>query len=609
MQRGGYWMKHLLKRLFSKTVNDIEIRMLPSKRQIFIKSVDEISNILTDYREQNIYFGVYTRSGGGSKEHVKEASCLFADLDFKGYKRGEEEAKEMLKAFPLEPSVLVESGNGYHAYWILEPPIDAQTHCDEIESILKGIAFKLLSDPNVAEIARILRVPGSFNHKCIPPKEVKVIQASDKTYNLEAFTAFKTQQSPIPKVTAQQKETIESLCSRCGFIKYAVENAATLPEPLWYPMISNVARLVGGPSLCHDISKGYPKYNRREVDQKILHAMNASGPFACQTIKDLMSDNLGFDCGFSCGVKSPVLKLRSGTKTDKENKKEIIDECELIDATDLVRDTLAYIEKRHKTKGQLSGISTGFQRLDWITDGWQPGNLITLAARPSVGKSALMLQMSRAGVKQAPVGIVSLEMGKIEKGLRYMARDTMIPIDNFRKGLIKQSDFSVIMSAVAEFAELPLYFGYSAYSDVAMSKMVNRMVTEKGCRLIFIDHLQLMHSAESIQNRSLELGRITKELKRQTVRYSISIVLLCQLNREVEKVARAPKMSDLRDSGAIEQDSDVIIMLHVVETGNVQAHIVKGRNIGTSMFEMEYRGELTAFKEIIREDGKDEDSV
>lgn len=578
----------LLKQLFTKTVNEVEIRILPLKKRFFITSIAEIPAILSNYREQNVYFGVYTRSGGGSKEHIREATCLFADMDFKSYKGGQEEAVKILKSFPLLPSVVVDSGNGYHVYWILTLPIDAQKYRDEIESILKGISLKLLSDSNVAEIARILRVPGSYNQKCIPPKTVKVLSENDITYTLDQFDEFKVQQI-APKITIQHKETLQGLSSRCGFVKYTIENAATLPEPLWYPMISNVARLTGGPNLCHEISQGYAKYNRREVEQKILHALNASGPYTCQTIKELMKENLGMDCGLSCNVTSPIIQLRQKLTSKADND---------IDAFALATDTMNYIEQRHKTKGQLSGITTGFKQIDNITDGWQPGNLITLASRPSVGKSALMLQMSRAAaICSTPVGIVSLEMGKIEKGLRYIASDTGIPIDDFRRGELSPSDFNIIMSSLSEFSILPIHFGYGAYSDIAIAAMITRMVTEKGCRLIFIDHLQLTHTSKANQNRHLELGKITSELKRLALQHSISIVLLCQLNREIEKVDRVPRMSDLRDSGAIESDSDIILMLYPLKTGNVQVYVVKGRNIGTSMVEMQYIGAITKFIE------------
>lgn len=149
--------------IFGEAKGLVEIRCLPSKEQLFSRDRAKIEAFIGDHIGENVYFGVCTRKGNdGSKGGVKEISTFWADIDWKDLPRGKAEADDLIKKFPLKPSMLVESGHGYHPYWILNQPEEA---CPEMEGLLKGITKALKGDRSAAELARILRVPETFNYK------------------------------------------------------------------------------------------------------------------------------------------------------------------------------------------------------------------------------------------------------------------------------------------------------------------------------------------------------------------------------------------------------------------------------------------------------------
>lgn len=315
-----------LNEFLEKTTYNLEIRAIYKseiKTGFFRDTNEAVKFIERFYKTKHIYFGVYSREGEkGTKEFVREATCLFADLDFDKYKNGEGEAKLALSDFPLQPSMIVHSGNGLHAYWMLQESIPADL---SIERYLRGIAVTLKSDTTVAEIARILRVPGTFNQKSKPPKEVRLLEHNDNTYLLTDFDAFAVDEVAVEEEQQPSKYSIEFLTSNCEFIKYCYEESEKVSEPLWYMMVSNVSRLDA--NLVHELSKGYPKYNQREVDDKIIQSLKASGPHTCKTIKTKMTDELGSHCGKDCEYGSPVaniqfVKYKEENEIKKKEKEE-----------------------------------------------------------------------------------------------------------------------------------------------------------------------------------------------------------------------------------------------------------------------------------------------
>lgn len=312
-------MEQFLNRFLSITKHDIEIRVIQAGQnaQLFTRNIEEIKSFVNKHlHTKNIYFGVYTREGkGGSKENVREATCLFADLDFKDYKNGESDAKTSVASFPLKPSIIVNSGNGYHAYWMFKESVKADAN---IETYLRGMAISIKSDIKVAEIARILRVPDTINKK--NGKKVTIIDFNDNAYTLDDFEEYKklgeeaAKNSKYDTSYSKEVHTIENLTTKCEFIKYCYENAETLSEPLWYAMISNIARLSpDGINLVHQISQKYTKYRPNETDQKILHALKDSGPHTCNYIKQDMINFLGFDCKKECIYDAPIANIQKSS--------------------------------------------------------------------------------------------------------------------------------------------------------------------------------------------------------------------------------------------------------------------------------------------------------
>jgi len=212
-------------------------------------------------------------------------------------------------------------------------------------------------------------------------------------------------------------------------------------------------------------------------------------------------------------------------------------------------------------QGKLSRIPTGFRMLDWNTyQGWGPGQLIILAARPSVGKTAIMLQMARAAASAGfPTNIFSLEMTNEELGTRMVFSTEKVSPSDVASGRVVQEDFD---DAAMSLRGLPIFINDHSRS---VEEIIARMtINARGgkCRIAFIDYLGLMDIATGWrENLNQAIAKITGELKATAKRLKIPIVLLCQLNRDAAKGDRPPELYDLRDSGAIEQDADIVLML------------------------------------------------
>lgn len=295
--------------LYNGTEHDIELRALPSGKQLFTTSTNtaQIEKFIKEHIGENLYFGVCTREGQkGNKEAAREVPALWVDIDYKDFPGGEEEAKEFLKTFHIPPSIVVNTGNGLHLYWLFKEPEKARP---QIEAYLKGLTKKMRGDIKAAELARILRIPGTFNQKNNQKKPVRLIELDTKLrYNLSDFEDFKD--DALVENTAVHSVNVQEITDKCVFLKHCNDNKPTLPEPLWYQMVSNAARISpGGPDLVHAISQGHPGYSRSETDQKILHALNDAGPHTCQNIKETMKAYIGKDCGKNCHVKAPIALL------------------------------------------------------------------------------------------------------------------------------------------------------------------------------------------------------------------------------------------------------------------------------------------------------------
>lgn len=332
-----------------------------------------LSDLLKNQND-NLFFGVATRDGkGGKKENIVEIPTLWVDIDFK--ETPQREADERLADFPLEPSAIILSGGGYHIYWLLKEPADFKA-IPAVEDINKRLAAYFGGDLNATDASRILRVPYSLNHKYRPARQV-TIQGNihpERAYTLMDFDFLPEVQQMASEghqpATKEAQEQLEVLL-QCDFIKWCKDNPESVPEPLWFAMISNVARVSpGGPGLAHELSKSYPKYSKRETDQKILHALNDAGPLTCQYIKAT-----GFDCGKDCKVKSPIGLLAKGrrgeekekTKEPKKTQADLLIELALEKVEIFFEDQYQQVYVRIPVKGHFENQplhSTAFKR--WL---------------------------------------------------------------------------------------------------------------------------------------------------------------------------------------------------------------------------------------------------
>jgi len=228
------------------------------------------------------------------------------------------------------------------------------------------------------------------------------------------------------------------------------------------------------------------------------------------------------------------------------------------------------IDELHKNKGKLRGVPTGFTDLDNILAGLQKSNLVILGARPSVGKSSLCLDLVRhaATKEKIPVGIFSLEMSKEEVIDRLICAEANIDLWKLRTGRLSDTgendDFSRIGHAMGVLSEAPIFVDDTANINVMeMRTMARRLQAEHGLKMLVIDYLQLMEGRGKTDNRVQEVSEISRSLKGLARELNIPIVALSQLSRGIEsRTDQRPKLSDLRESGSIEQDADVVLFIY-----------------------------------------------
>lgn len=276
--------------------------------------------------------------------------------------------------------------------------------------------------------------------------------------------------------------------------------------------------------------------------------------------------------------------------------------CNLASSSEIGKELLEFLERREKNKNELSGIPSGFKDLDNLTDGFQCGDLIVLAARPSQGKSALAMAFAEnAGV---PVGIISIEMGPHQLGIRSIAKLSGIELWKLRKGILAKHQWPALHGALSDFAQMPLYFSFNSKSTIEIERTITQMIEIYDCKMAIVDYLQLTKSKEN-KKREQEVAEVSRLLKIMAQSNNIPIIALSQLNREVEKREnKRPILSDLRESGAIEQDADVVMFLYRENTesdGIVEINIAKGRNIGLGTIKLAFTGDTMTFGDYIRE--------
>jgi len=264
------------------------------------------------------------------------------------------------------------------------------------------------------------------------------------------------------------------------------------------------------------------------------------------------------------------------------------------------------IELLRNNPKALAGLSTGFTELDKRTQGLHPGDLVIIAARPAMGKTTLAMNIAEhiALVDNLPVAFFSMEMSGEQLALRVLSSFGRIELGKLRSGHLSDGDYDKLVSADALIRKAPLYIDETgALSPMDIRARARRLKAQYDIRLIVVDYLQLMQVPNTRENRTNEVSQITRSLKALAKELGIPIIALSQLSRANEKENRKPKLSDLRDSGGIEQDADLVLFIYRedVTTEEVAARtkaeiiIGKQRSGPTGHFELMFLGQFTKF--------------
>jgi len=277
---------------------------------------------------------------------------------------------------------------------------------------------------------------------------------------------------------------------------------------------------------------------------------------------------------------------------------------------DILTDTYRAVEEAYENKALVTGIPSGFQDLDQKTSGFQRSDLIIIAGRPGMGKTALALNIARNAAQETgePTAIFSLEMSKEQLSLRMLSSEAGVDSTRMRGGFLNQEDLEKINRAAGVLYDTNLFIDDTpSISALEIRAKARRMKMEKGLGLIAIDYLQLMRGRASAERRELEISEISRSLKALAKELSIPVIALSQLNRKVEdRTNKRPVLSDLRESGAIEQDADVIIFVYREEVYNKQVDqakmrlaelsVAKQRNGPTGTVNLTFLEEFTRFE-------------
>jgi len=317
---------------------------------------------------------------------------------------------------------------------------------------------------------------------------------------------------------------------------------------------------VGGPAYVASLVDGVPRsanveYYARIVKEKatlrrLIHSANriAAEAYDAEEDADLILD----------GAEKAIFEIADDRIREG-----------FVPLRDLVQSSFATIEMLQEHRGLVTGVPTGFADLDELTSGFQPSDLVIVAARPSMGKTSFILNVAQhVGIHAGmTVGVFSLEMSKEQLFLRMLTSEARIDAHRFRGGFLNEKDYGRLSQALGTLAEARVFIDDTAAIGVLeMRAKARRLKAEHGLHLLVVDYIQLMQGRGRFDNRQQELAAISRSLKGLAKELGVPIVALSQLSRAPEARAdRRPQLSDLRESGALEQDADVVVFIYRAE--------------------------------------------
>lgn len=340
--------------------------------------------------------------------------------------------------------------------------------------------------------------------------------------------------------------------------------------------------------------------NAEEYGQIIKESATRRGLISAARVITEMAykESVGIDEVIDQSERQVFEVAQSGTRTN------------FVHIKDLLKDAYERAERADKDEAYL-GISTGFKDLDDLLGGFQKSDLVILAARPSVGKTALALDMMRhaALVEGKTVAFFSLEMSKTQIMDRLLGMQSGIPFWEIRTGRLSDKKFMKLADTMGELADANIFVDDQAGQHInALRTKARRLAIERGVDIIFVDYLQLMHG-NSKESRTLEVGEISQGLKNIAKELDIPVVGLSQLSRAIEqRQSRRPQLSDLRESGSIEQDADVVMFIDREEIwdpdtedkGTGELIVAKHRNGPTGVVKLAFVKEVASFRNLYK---------
>jgi len=277
---------------------------------------------------------------------------------------------------------------------------------------------------------------------------------------------------------------------------------------------------------------------------------------------------------------------------------------------EILNGTMSEIEAAGNRGEGMVGVPTGFVELDRLTNGLHPGQMIVLAARPAIGKSTLGIDIARsASIKHGMASVIfSLEMSRNEITMRMLSAESRVPLQNMRKGTMRQEDWQKLAGTMARLSEAPLFIDDSPnMSLMEIRAKCRRLKQRHDLKLVVIDYLQLMSSGKRVESRQQEVSEFSRALKLLAKELGVPVIAISQLNRGAEqRTDKRPQMSDLRESGSIEQDADIVILLHREDAyerespraGEADLIVAKHRNGPTDTIVVAFQGTYARFVDM-----------
>ena len=290
--------------------------------------------------------------------------------------------------------------------------------------------------------------------------------------------------------------------------------------------------------------------------------------------------------------------------TDKRTSEDYAPLSEIMEAT---LDELDSISSRG---GAMTGVPTGVADLDELTNGLHPGQMVIIAARPAIGKSMLILDLARsAAIRHGLASVIfSLEMGRTEITMRLLSAEARIPLNSMRNGKMTDDDWSRLARRMGEVSSAPLFIDDSPnMTMMEIRAKARRLKQRHDLRLLIVDYLQLMQSGKKVESRQLEVSEFSRQLKLLAKELDVPVVAVSQLNRGPEqRTDKRPMLSDLRESGSLEQDSDMVVLLHREDAydrestrpGEADLIVAKHRNGPTATITVAFQGHYSRFVDM-----------